>query len=58
VVIAHRLSTILAASVILVLQKGVLVEVGAHEELLRREGVYAELYNTQFRKQQEIPCTA
>lgn len=48
-VIAHRLSTILAADVILVLEHGKLVESGTHEELLARGGVYASLYETQFR---------
>ncbi len=55
-VIAHRLSTILAADVILVMDQGRLVEQGrcsgdrsAHEELLAREGLYAHLYQTQFR---------
>ena len=47
-VIAHRLSTIFRADVILVLQHGVLVEHGTHEELLQKEGVYATLYHTQF----------
>ncbi len=49
-VIAHRLSTVLAADVILVLDRGRLVERGTHEELLRREGIYASLYETQFRR--------
>ncbi|MCC6386968.1 MAG: ABC transporter ATP-binding protein [Dehalococcoidia bacterium] len=46
--IAHRLSTILAADVILVLERGVLVESGTHAELLAHGGVYAELYRQQF----------
>lgn len=49
IVIAHRLSTILAADVILVMNKGELVEKGTHAELLARGGLYANLYNTQFR---------
>jgi ATP-binding cassette subfamily B protein len=48
-VIAHRLSTILAADVILVMDQGGLVEQGTHAELLSRGGLYADLYNTQFR---------
>jgi ATP-binding cassette subfamily B protein len=48
-VIAHRLSTILAADLILVMNKGTLVEQGTHEELLAQEGLYASLYETQFR---------
>ena len=49
VVIAHRLSTILAADVILVMNEGRLVEQGNHAELLARGGLYATLYETQFR---------
>jgi ATP-binding cassette, subfamily B, bacterial len=48
-VIAHRLATILAADKILVLNEGRLVEMGRHEELLSRGGLYARLYETQFR---------
>jgi ATP-binding cassette subfamily B protein len=48
--IAHRLSTILAADVILVVDKGEIVERGTHEELLERNGLYARLYNEQFSK--------
>ena len=51
VVIAHRLSTILAADVILVIDDGQVVEQGTHTELLARNGLYARLYNTQFRIQ-------
>lgn len=48
-VIAHRLSTILAADVILVMDKGRLVEKGTHRELVEQGGLYASLYETQFR---------
>ncbi|MCW5877556.1 MAG: ABC transporter ATP-binding protein [Anaerolineales bacterium] len=51
-VIAHRLSTILAADVILVLKDGRLVEQGTHAELLALDGLYADLYETQFRHTQ------
>ncbi len=46
--IAHRLSTILSADVILVVDKGQIVERGTHEELLAHSGLYARLYNEQF----------
>ncbi len=47
-VIAHRLSTIRDADKILVLEDGDVVESGTHEELLAKQGVYAELYQSQF----------
>ena len=49
-VIAHRLSTILKADNILVVKDGVIAETGSHESLLAKEGIYRELYETQFRK--------
>ena len=50
IVIAHRLTTILKADRILVVKDGVIAEQGSHEELLARNGVYRDLYETQFRK--------
>lgn len=47
-VVAHRLSTIREADQILVMNKGNIVETGTHEELLAQEGMYADLYNSQF----------
>ena len=47
-VIAHRLSTIRNADLILVMNHGNIVEKGKHEELLKKEGFYASLYNSQF----------
>jgi ATP-binding cassette, subfamily B, bacterial len=52
IVIAHRLSTILSADVILVMDKGRIAERGTHASLLAQGGLYAALYETQFRAQQ------
>ncbi len=49
IVIAHRLSTILAADLILVMDRGKIVERGTHAELLSLNGLYSQLYETQFR---------
>lgn len=49
IVIAHRLSTILKADKIVVISDGHVAEIGTHEELLTKEGIYRELYETQFR---------
>ncbi len=54
IVIAHRLSTILAADLILVMDRGQIVERGTHAELLAQGGLYAQLYETQFRSQREV----
>ncbi len=50
IVIAHRLSTILSADLILVMDRGRIVESGTHADLLKQNGLYAELYRTQFDK--------
>ena len=47
-IIADRLSTIKNADLILVLNEGNIVEQGTHEELLKKKGFYANLYNSQF----------
>ena len=51
IVIAHRLSTILAADMILVMDRGQILERGTHEELLMQNGLYAQLYETQFKRE-------
>ncbi len=48
-VIAHRLSTIVAADLIVVMEKGEIKEMGSHQELLAQHGMYAALYNQQFK---------
>ena len=53
ILIAHRLSTIMAADEILVVKDGAIVEKGVHSELVKAGGVYAELYETQFKKSLE-----
>ena len=49
-IVAHRLSTIRESDVILVMKNGHIIEQGNHEELLKKQGFYAELYNSQFAK--------
>lgn len=49
-IIAHRLSTIRNADIILVMNEGNIIEQGNHDELMRQNGFYAELYNSQFKK--------
>ena len=54
IVIAHRLSTILQADAIMVLDNGVITEQGTHDELLAKDGIYKQLYETQFRSVLEL----
>ncbi|MBN1678664.1 MAG: ABC transporter ATP-binding protein [Anaerolineae bacterium] len=56
IVIAHRLSTILAADLILVIDRGQIVERGTHTDLLAQGGLYAGLYETQFSRREGQPA--
>ncbi len=51
IIIAHRLTTIQKADKIIVMDKGLIVEQGTHQELLNQKGVYSNLYEMQFKKQ-------
>ena len=47
-IVAHRLSTIKEADIILVMKDGHIIERGNHEELIKQNGFYKELYNSQY----------
>jgi ABC-type multidrug transport system fused ATPase/permease subunit len=55
IVIAHRLATVRKADVIYVLEDGRIVEAGKHQELLALGGLYSQLYDIQFKKQEGEP---
>lgn len=56
-IIAHRLSTIKNADLILVMKDGNIIEQGNHNELMKKNGFYANLYNSQFEKTNSLNCT-
>jgi len=55
ITIAHRLATVRDADVIFVINDGVISERGSHEELLAKGGLYAQLFHTQFRTNEDVP---
>ncbi|MFC1714523.1 ABC transporter ATP-binding protein [Candidatus Poribacteria bacterium] len=57
-VIAQRLSTVKRANKIIILEDGEIVESGTHEELLEKGGIYTDIYNMQFKQQEEVDVEA
>ena len=49
IVIAHRLSTVYNADKIIVLDKGLIIDMGTHKELINKDGLYKQLHNLQFK---------
>jgi ATP-binding cassette subfamily B protein len=53
-VIAHRIQSIMSADLILVMDKGSIVQCGRHEELVEQDGIYRQIYNIQTRIEEEL----
>ncbi len=53
-IIAHRIQSVMNADLILVMDKGTVVQMGRHEELVSREGIYRQIYNIQTRIDEEL----
>jgi len=54
IIIAHRLATVKKVNKIIVMEKGQIVEMGSHEELLKKKGYYHKLYEAQFMAEEEV----
>ena len=52
-IIAHRLSTIMDADKIILIDKGVILDIGSHSELIKKSKIYKQLYELQFKKKNE-----
>ncbi|NNK12034.1 MAG: hypothetical protein HKP08_11890, partial [Flavobacteriaceae bacterium] len=52
--IAHRLATVKKADKIIVMDAGMIVEIGTHKELLQKDGYYSKLYEAQFLAEEEV----
>lgn len=57
-VIAHRLLTLKSADLILVMDNGEIVERGTHDDLLRKQGIYADIYELQLKEQEQVAAVA
>ena len=54
ILIAHRVTTLMQADCIMVLDKGQILEMGSHEELMKKQGVYRKIYDMQMTVEEEV----